>query len=396
MIEFPPKPEQQVTLANWRTTPFNHWAFQHVREIVPSADIPNDPRNVWELAEEPVDLRGLQVDSSDGGPLGFSRFLERTYTDGLVVVHRGRIVAESYGNGMTAETPHILMSISKSVLGLLAGILAERGELDVETVVTDYIPEVAKTAYSGATVRHLLDMRAGVQFDEDYLATSGQIIEYRKATSWNPLEPGETPSDLRSFYSTLTDTDGPHGGRFHYVSPNTDLMAWVIERATGRRLADLVSELLWSPMGAERSGYITVDRLGAPRAAGGICVTVRDLARVGQLLVQNGRRGDAQIIPAAWIDDLVSNGNAEAWVSGDFVDHFPGLPIRYRSKWYVLDEDSLLLFGLGIYGQYLFVDRANEIVIAKLSSRAMPLDNDDVRLTIQAVTAIRKFLSASI
>ena len=396
MLEFPPKPEHQVTLANWRTAPLNHLAFQHVREIVPSADIPNDPRNVWELAEKPVDLSGLQLESADGGPIGFSRFLERTGTDGFVVVHGGRIVAESYGNGMTAETPHILMSVSKSLLGLLAGILAERGELDVEAVVTDYIPEIAKTAYAGATVRHLLDMRAGIQFDEDYLATSGPIIEYRKATNWNPLEQGETPSDLRGFFSTLTDMDGWHGGRFHYVSPNTDLMAWVIERAAGRRFADLMSELLWSPMGAERSGYITVDRLGAPRAAGGICVTVRDLARIGQLLVQNGRRGDAQIIPRAWIDDFVSNGDAEAWASGDFVDYFSGLPIRYRSKWYFLDGDSPILFGFGIHGQYLFVDHANEIVIAKLSSRAMPLDKNDDSLTIQAVTAIQKFLGALI
>ena len=395
MLEFPPKPEHQVRLANWRTALFNNWAFQHVREIVPSADIPNDPRNVWELAEKPVDLRGIQLESADGGPIEFSRFLELTGTDGLVVVHRGRIVAESYRNGMIAETPHILMSVSKSLLGLLAGILAERGELDVEAVVTDYIPEIAKTAYAGATVRHLLDMRAGIQFDEDYLATSGPIIEYRKATNWNPLEKGESPSDLRGFYSTLTDMDGPHGGQFHYVSPNTDLMAWVIERAARRRFADLISELLWSPMGAERSGYITVDRLGAPRAAGGICVTVRDLARIGQLLVQNGRRGDAQIIPRAWIDDLVSNGDAEAWNSGDLVDYFSGLPIRYRSKWYFLEGDSPILFGFGIHGQYLFVDRANEIVIAKLSSRGMPLDKNDESLTIQAVTAIQKFLGAS-
>lgn len=396
MLEFPPKPEHQVRLANWRETPFNQWAFQHVREIVPSADIANDPRNVWELAEDPVDLGGIQLDGGDGRPMGFGEFLQRTDTDGLVVVHRGRIVAESYDNGMTAETPHILMSISKSLLGLLAGILVERGELDVEAAVTDYIPEVSKTAYARATVRHLLDMRAGVRFDEDYLATSGPIIEYRKATNWNPLKPGEAPSDLRGFYSTLTDADGPHGGRFHYVSPNTDLMAWVIERASGRRFADLLSQLLWSPMGAERSGYITVDRFGAPRAAGGICVTARDLARVGQLLVQNGRRGDAQIVPEEWIDDLVSNGDPEAWAAGDFLDYFSGLPIRYRSKWYVLEADSPILFGLGIHGQHLLIDRANQIVIAKLSSRATPLDEEVESLTIQAVMAIRKFLGASI
>jgi hypothetical protein len=153
---------------------------------------------------------------------------------------------------------------------------------------TDVIPEVAGTAYQGATIRHLLDMRAGVAFDEDYLATSGPIVAYRKAANWNPLEPDDTPSDLRSFYREMTKSAGPHGGPFNYVSPNTDLLGWVIERATGERYADLMAELLWKPMGAARSAYITVDRLGAPRCAGGVCTTVRDLARVGQLMVDAG------------------------------------------------------------------------------------------------------------
>jgi hypothetical protein len=99
--------------------------------------------------------------------------------------------------------------------------------------VTDYIPELAKTAYAGSMVQHLLDMRAGVEFNEDYLATSGPLVEYRKATNWDPLEQGEAVSDLRSFYQALTAADGEHGQRFHYVSPNTDLLAWIIERAAG-------------------------------------------------------------------------------------------------------------------------------------------------------------------
>jgi len=180
---------------------------------------------------------------------------------------------------------------------------------------------------------------------------------------------------------------------FHYVSPNTDLLAWIIERAAQRRFADLMSEYLWQPMGAQSSGYITVDRLGAPRAAGGMCVTTRDLARVGQLLIEKGRRGDRQIVPEAWIDDLETGGDAEAWKVGDFVEDFPGRPIRYRSKWYVLDEGAPILFGLGIHGQYLFIDRLNEIVVAKHSCRGVPLDVGDERLVIQAVLALRDLLN---
>ncbi len=259
--------------------------------------------------------------------------------------------------------------------------------------LTDYVPEMAGTAYAGATVRHLLDMRAGVRFDEDYEAVSGPIIEYRKSTNWNPLEPGQTPTNLRSFLQTLSDGDGPHEGRFHYVSPNTDLLAWVIERAAGRRYADLMSEYLWQPLGAERPAYITIDRLGAPRAAGGMCVTARDLARVGQLMVQGGQRGGTQVIAAGWLEDVGTGGSREAWDLGAFVEHYPGYPMRYRSKWYINEGPSPLIFGIGIHGQFLFVDRANQIVIAKMSSQAAPLAPERKMMVMKSVAALQGVLA---
>lgn len=387
MHGFPPEPEGQVTLANWRTPPFNRWAFQHVREIVASADIPNDPARISPLPEAPVDLSTLEVDP--GMPL--ARFLQATDTDALVVVHRGRVVFEHYANGMSAASPHILMSVSKSLLGLVAGILAQRGALDPRRPVTHYAPELAATAYRGATVQQLLDMRAGIAFDEDYLAASGPIIEYRKATNWNPLTPGDAPSDLRSFFGRLTQADGAHGGRFHYVSPNTDLLGWVIERAAGRRYADLVSELVWKPMGAGHSAYITVDRLGAPRCAGGVCVAARDLARIGQLLVEGGKG----VVPERWIDDIAANGDASAWAAGSFAAYYPGATMHYRDKWYVAREAAPLLFGMGIHGQNLYVDRSNAIVIAKFSSQAQPIDPDRIALTTRAVRSLRASLAGA-
>ena len=372
---------EKATLANWRTAPFNRWSFHHVREIVPSADIPNDPRRVMELDGRGQNLE-IRVEQDAGEPLTFDQFLSETDTDGLVIVHRGKLIAERYANGMTDETPHILMSVTKSLLGLLVGQLG----LDVERQVADVIPELRQTAYKGATIRHLLDMRTGVAFDEDYLATSGPIIEYRKATGWNPLEPGDQPSDLHAFYRQLTK-GGAHGGRFHYISPNTDLLGWVIERATGRSYAELMSERVWRPIGAERSAYITVDRLGAPRCAGGMCVTARDLARVGQWMLHGN----------SWVDDIERSGDRAAWDAGSFVEYFPGLPMRYRSQWYVLDGDgeneAPLIFGLGIHGQNLFVDRRNELVIAKLSSQSLPLDAARIALTMRAVSQIRKCFS---
>ncbi len=393
MEGFPPAPETQVKLANWRQYPFNRWAFHHVREIIPTADIPHDPTSVREFRPAPQDLDHLTV-AMGGKSVSFRQFLDDSSTDGIVVLHKGALVFERYGHGMSARSPHILMSVSKSMLGLLAGVLVGKGVLDVERPVTDYVPEVGPTAYAGATVRDLLDMRTGLVFDENYLATSGPIIEYRKSSNWNPLEPGEAPSDLRSFYRHLTEADRPHGGRFHYISVNTDLLGWVVERAAGQRFADLMSTLIWQPMGAAESAYITVDRLGAPRCAGGMCTTTRDLACVGQLILEKGARGTKQIIPESWIADILQNGDADAWNAGSFVELFAGASMHYRAKWYVERGPAPRLFGFGIHGQNLFVDPANQIVIAKFSSQAPPIDEGLTASTIAAVDAVRQALSA--
>ncbi len=390
MSSFPPPPEQRVTLANWRQPPFNRWAFQHVREIVPSADITNEVDDLWRLPPVADQLDGLEIDSGKSGKLDLDAFLEVTLTDAFVVVHRGRVVCERYFNGMTAATPHILMSVSKSFLGLLAGILVSRGMLDTDAPATKYVAELRGSAFEGVTVRQLLDMRSGLDFDEDYLATSGDIVAYRKSTNWNPLDPGEPPSDMRSFLPTLRATLGSHGGKFNYVSPCTDLLGWIIERATGRRYADLMSDLLWKPLGAAHSAYITVDRLGAPRCAGGMCVTAMDLARVGHLLVHGGRRGTREIVPQAWIDDIEQAGDKHAWDAGSFGEYYPGRRMHYRTKWYVEQGEAPLTFGMGIHGQNLFVDRARELVIAKLSSQALPIDGAAIDLTTRAVDAIRR------
>ena len=393
MSGFPSHSTDQVSLANWRTDPFNKWAFHHVRDIVPSADIPNDPGNIWQLDSNPGDLSSLTVEH-DGIRYSIDKLLDATDTDGIAVLHRGQVIFERYANGMSANTPHILMSVSKSMTALVAGILVEQGVLSPEQTIVSIIPELRGSVYSDATVRHVLDMRIGIQFDENYLATSGPIVEYRKSTGWNPLGPGESASDLRSFLTSLKDRDGLDGGPFHYVSPNSDLLGWILERASGKRFADLMSAHLWQPMGAQYPGYVTIDRFGAPRCAGGICMTVRDLARVGQLMLQGGKRNGTSIIPSSWIDDILTNGDPAAWAAGGLAPYFGGRSMHYRNKWYVL-RDRQMALGLGIHGQNVFVEPKKELVIAKVSSQAAPLDPARTELTLRFAEAVRDHIGAT-
>lgn len=383
MYGFPPAEPNQASLANWRKAPYCHWAFHHVREIIPSAEIPNDPTDVWELERGTIDTSSLGLDDA----------MVATDSDAVVVLHKDKLVHESYRNGMTSRDPHILMSVSKSMLGLVAGTLVERGELAEDDLITKHVPELENTAYVGATVRDLLDMRAGVFFDEDYLATEGPIIDYRFAANWNPVPKDYAPSDLRSFMSLLTEPDGRHGGRFHYVSPNTDLLAWVFERASGMRYAELVSERLWKPLGAEASGYITVDRIGGARAAGGKCLLARDLARVGMMMANGGQRNGKQVVPASWLEDLVKNGDPKAWKDGDVNPVWGQRDIHYRSKWYVKREAEPLIFGVGIHGQFLFVDPTKKLSIAWFGSQDSPLDSPPFEQVLATIEKIRVLVS---
>jgi CubicO group peptidase (beta-lactamase class C family) len=391
MTGFPPKPDKLVTLSNWRTPPFNRWAFNHVSELVPSAFV----RSAIDAAPLEFDCRSLTDFrlSHAGRSFGFTDWLERTFTDSLVVMKDGKVVFETYADGQSPAIPHIWMSVSKSILGLVAGIVVGRGQLDVDAPLTELIPELQGSAFGGATVRDALDMRVGIRFDEDYHAAGGAIIEYRKAHLWDPVPVGESPTDLRSFLLTLTERDGEHSGRFHYVSPNTDLLGWVLERATATRYADLVSETLWQPMQAERDAYITVDRFGAPRCAGGFCATPRDMARIGRLFVNAGRHGAVQVVPESWISDIVNFDGVAAWKAGDFFDLFEGANMHYRSKWYVLRGERPMIFGVGVFGQHLFIDPAADLVIAKCSSQPLPLDPSFVSMTLAGVEELRAMFS---
>lgn len=390
MRGFPPEQAGLVTLENWRKPPYNRWAFNHVSELVPSAPIrtlggTSNPLAPGSLTDFEVPFGGRVLDGA--------AWLEETFTDSMVILKNGDIVFETYASGQDLLTPHIWMSVSKSVLGLIAGIVAGRGQLNVEAPVLEFTPELKQTAFAGVTVRDLLDMRVGLRFDENYHAVDGAIIEYRKSHLWDPLSVGESSSDLRSFFRMLTERDGEHRGCFHYASPNTDLLGWVVERATGVRYADLVSDLLWKPLQAERDAYITVDRFGAPRCAGGFCAVPRDMARLGRLFATGGRGNGQQIVPSAWIEDIMLNGDASAWRRGDFYKLFDKADMHYRSKWYVLRGAEPFILGLGVFGQNIFIDPNADFVVAKCSSQPLPLDQIFLSLTLRGFEVLRRLFS---
>ena len=362
---------EAVHLGNWREAPYNRWAFSHVRELIPTANIAADRRPGEPLPRTKADLTQERFRLRDGGTISLAEFLDATFTDGFMVLKRGSVVAEWWRNEEVGRKPHIVFSVSKSITAMFAGILASEGALDPEAPVVRYVPEVSGSAYGDATVRHLLDMTVSLDFVESYLDPNGAFAVYREATGWNPARP-RLANYLHGFLATLGKAAGEHGERYTYLSPNSDMLGWVIERATGARFADLLSDRIWKPMGAGFDAYITLDPRGASRTAGGICVMLEDLARFGEMIRNDGAVGGRQIIPRTWIEDIRNNGDPSLWRAADVIGFLPDG--RYRSKWYVKGGGSEVMMAIGIHGQWLYIDHRAETVIAKQSSQPLPLD----------------------
>ena len=366
-------------LDNWRQWPHSQWAFQHVRELLPTASIgshcrrENDDNSI-----SSVELNALVL-PGPGGEWHIERLHEQTYTDSFIVQHKGQIIHQWHAPHCDPHLPHVVFSISKSITACLAGILADRGIIDFNAPVIHYLPEVVGSAYASCTVQHVLDMNVALDFDENYDEPQGDYLEYRQASGWNPVDQNNYGPDLASFLCNIPALNEPHGQIHRYRSPNSDLLGLLLERAAGQPYASLMSELLWTPMEAEDDCYITLDRSGLARGAGGICTTAYDLARLGRLFLNDGKAGSRQVLPSTWIEDTMKHGNTDAWAKSDMAEVFPGG--CYRNKWYQSRNAEQTIWAIGIHGQYLYINPRRSIIIAKTSSQPLPV-NDPVDIAV--------------
>ena len=388
MTGFPPPEEALVTLSTWQEPASIHWSFQHMREIIPSQPIPgpDGPPTPLEPGGD-IDLSRIQLKRLSGDQSTAAHVIDETWTDALLVLHDGRVLIERYYGGCTPATPHLLMSMSKSIVGCVAGILVDRGDLDPAAQVQKYVPEVASSGYGDATVRDLLDMRTGVLFRETYEDPEAEIRVMERSMGWRPWHEGD-PLGAYAYLATLKREE-PHGGTFTYRSADTDMLGWVCERAADTRMADLVSTLLWQPMGAEAPAEITCDAVGSAIHDGGISAVARDVARFGRLLLDDGRAGDRQVVPASWLDDAWNRPDdvREAFAKSDNEPVLPGG--WYRNQfWFVHTEHSDALVCLGIHGQMIYVNRRTGLVGVKLSSWPAAQDTPSLVDTLRTFRAI--------
>ena len=388
MCGFPPPPEKRPDLSNWDLAPFNRWSFMNVRKLFPTVEVKAEPASSSPLPVALRDLSRIRFVNSAGHRVSLAEFIDSSYTDGMLVLHRGEVIMETYCNNMQADTQHLSQSIAKSLVGALTGILHHQGLVDPRAPLVEYVPELEDCGYRDATLAQALDMTSGVRFTEDYDHPDSDIRRIDIASGWRPPPEanGANPT-IRDIILTLPRIR-PHGKQFQYRSIETDVVAWVLERASKRSLANLTSELIWKPIGAEQDAYFTVDRALTAQADGGFNACLRDYARFGLMMQNGGCTGSTQVVPNAWAEMSTQDGGrsygppySDVCAQG-----------AYRNFWWLNNITRGDFMARGVFGQMIYVNRAAELTIVKLSTWPDYLIRDFTRDSLHAFDAIGTYL----
>ena len=376
-----------VTPANWGVAPHNRWSFQHVQELFPTCRLARDTSAALVLPTVPQEVMQVCFTATDGASTSVSEFLGKACCDAFLVVHDGCVIAEHYFNGMTGSSHHLLNSVTKSFVGMLAGIAVECDKLEPSSLVARYLPELDNAAWQGTTVRHLLDMTAGVRYAEVYADPETDFWKEAAVVGWRPALVGDkSPRTLLDYARSLEAQDMANGSRFEYRTVCTNVLGMILERAMGARLATLLEADVWSGLATQHDASIVVDRTGFPYVGVGMNACARDLAHFGLMMINDGALNGRQIVPAAWIADT-ARGDAtskECFAKGVYGDEAPGW--HFRNQVWVASSDPAVMLTIGIHGQYVYMDKGRDLVIVMLSSQPEPFD---AGLDLDALAALR-------
>ena len=379
MEGFPPPEDKIITQPDsvYFSFPRLRWTVSHVRELLPTEEISrglNAPVPLNYLSVDELKATRQVIDALTFTPLGsgkemtWEESLYANYTDGILIIHKGRVVYERYFGSLAEDGKHAAMSMTKSLTGLLAEILVAEGKLDENSLVSTHVPEIKGSAFASATIRQVMDMTTGVQYSEDYANPNADIWIYSAAASPLPKPEGYSGPDGYWEYLQSVQPSGKHGEMFHYKTINSDMLGWVISRTTGKAITQLASERLWRPMGAEQDAYMTVDGKGVPYAGGGLSAGLRDLGRIGLLMLDEGVINGHRLFPAEVVRRIRSGGDP-----AKFGNAYPALVGgSYTSMWWIYPGDHRVIAARGVHGQTIYVDYTSQMVLVRFASFPKP------------------------
>ena len=365
----------------------------HMREFLPTTNVPRGNK----VYPKPFRHRCMDkqiealtfVPTGQSEPISWAEGLERNHVDGIIILHRGRVVYERYFGHLTESTPHAVMSVTKSLTGTLAAALVAEGKLDPDALVTHYIPELAGSGFANATVRQVMDMTTAIQFSEEYTDPNAEIWAFSAAGNPMVVHPEGTANGYHAYLKEVKQS-GTHGVEFGYRTVNADLLGWIVERAGGANVAEQMTDRIWSRMGMEQDAYYQVDAMGIPFVGGGFDATLRDLARFGQMMLQEGRWQGKQILPAEAIDDIRFGGDTTPFARSAYGHKLPGW--SYRNMWWRSNNPDGAYMARGVHGQAIYIDPAAEMVIVRLASNPNASNTLNDYISLPAYQAVADLL----
>ena len=389
MQGFPVPSAGQITAADFFVFPKTRWSFHHIREFMPTNNIRRGHGASSEFQTALKDLGKIEFEDDKGTMTTIDQWQKKTYTDAMIVLHDGKMVYERYYHTMGPELPHLMFSVTKSFTGLLATQLIQEGKIDPAALVVDYIPELKGSAWEDATVQQTLDMTTAIAFTEVYDDPASDIYTYAYICGMAPFPPDYSgPKTVPEFLKTLKK-NGAHGEGFSYRTVNSEVIGWILRRVTGKRFAELMSERIWQPMGAEEDAYVWVDGYGAELMGAGLNATTRDLARVCEMLRLRGRFNGRRIISGDVIKEIEKGADKEKFKKGNKTRK----GYSYHNQWWITHNGSGAYQALGVHGQILHIDPGKKFVIVKQSSNPVASNNARHALDSRAFDAIVSALS---
>ncbi|MFI8466130.1 serine hydrolase domain-containing protein [Stutzerimonas stutzeri] len=371
--------------------PQMRWSVANFRQLMPTVNV---SRGLGESSllerQSSNEIDALTFVPLGGGePMTWQQSLQANYTDGIIILHRGKLVYERYFGVLKPQGQHAAMSITKTFTGTLAALLVAEEKLDPERLVADYVPELAASGFGDASVRQLMDMTTGIHFSEDYADPKAEV--WAHAAAGNPLPKPADYQGPRTYYEFLQTVkpQGRHGEAFHYRTANSDALGWVIARVSGQNVAQLLSEHIWSRLGAEQDAYMSVDSIGTPFAGGGLNASLRDLVRFGEMMRNEGRYNGTQILPLEVVADIRGGANRDDFAKAGY-RLLPGW--SYRNMWWVSHNEHGAFMARGVHGQALYVDPLAEMVIARFASHPVAGNAANDPTSLPAFEAVAKHL----
>lgn len=377
--------------SNYFSFPKLRWTVCHIRELLPTQQVSRGlgaPSSFKYSIDKNIDtIRFTPLGQSQA--MTWEQSLSVNYTDGILILHKGEIVYEKYSGCLKENGKHAAMSMTKSLTGLLAEILVAEGKLDEYAKVVSIIPELKNSAFANATVRQVMDMTTALDYSEDYSDPEADIWLYSAAA--NPLPKAKNYKGPNGYFEYLQTVkkNGKHGEAFGYKTINTDALGWILSRTTGQELTEMLSELIWSKIGAEQDAYMTVDGKGTPFAGGGLSTGLRDLGRIGQLMLNGGVIDGKRLFPESVVTSIQNGGDKRAFAKAGYKTLHGG---SYRSMWWVLHNKHNAYAARGVHGQTIYIDPAAQMVIVRFASYPTAKNANIDPTSLPAYQAIAEYL----